>query len=90
MKEESLHALIQHEVAELRVEFPQIALVRSTLDTWLEGEARRYSLGLDIRWPDHQTLVAGPARDGVHEAVRAAFEAARERLRSGCAHLARA
>lgn len=88
MKEESLHALIQHEVAELRVEFPQIALVRTSLDTWTEGEARRYSLGLDIRWPDHQTLVAGPVRDGVHEAVRAAFDEARQRLRSGCAHLA--
>jgi hypothetical protein len=90
VKEESLHALIQHQVAELRVEFPQIALVRSSLETWKEGESRRYSLGLDIRWPDHQTLVAGPPREGVHEAVRAAFDAARQRLRAGCAHVAHA
>ncbi|MCX7960071.1 MAG: hypothetical protein N2653_00665 [Burkholderiales bacterium] len=87
MKDERLEALIEHDVAELRAAFPQIAEVRSSLESWNEGEARRYSVGLDIRWAGHQTLVSGPARSGMHEAVRAAFDAARERLRAGCAHV---
>lgn len=90
MKEETLRALLEHQVAELRVAFPQIALVRSALDTWKEGEARRYSLALDIRWPEHQILVSGPVRDGVREAVCAAFDAARARLQAGWAHPAHA
>jgi hypothetical protein len=80
MNEESPQALIQEQVRDLRSRFPRIGRLGTALEAWREGDAPRYSLALDIRWPEHQTLVAGPARPSAEEAVRAAFEAARERL----------
>lgn len=77
MDSASLQARIQHEVADLRTLYPQIEACRATLDEWQEGEETRHALRLDIRWPQHQTLISGAAKDSASAALRAAFEAAR-------------
>ena len=83
MDRESLRARIHHEVAEFQARFPAIAACRSTLDEWLEDGRTRYSLRLDIRWPEHQTLLTGEAKDSPLGAVRAALEAAQRQLQQG-------
>lgn len=72
----SLRALIEHEIAELRAAYPRISKCRAKTET-LNGSI---SVGLDIRLPEHQSLVSGPLRDDPYVAVRAAFEAARRSL----------
>ena len=76
MKDDSLQARIQHGIADLRAAHPRITACHAALDRWREGAAARHSLRLDIRWPQHQSLVSGPARDSPEEAVQAAFEMA--------------
>jgi hypothetical protein len=80
MESESLQARIQHESAELMALHPQIGVCRATLDRWKEGTEDRYSLSLDIRWPQHQTLISGDAKDSALGALEAAFGAARRQL----------
>ena len=80
MDRERLQARIQHESAELLALHPRIALCRTTLE---QGQGRgesRYALRLDIRWPEHQTLVSGPPQPSAEAAVAAGFAAAREQL----------
>jgi hypothetical protein len=73
---DSLQAGIEHRIAELRAAHPRIAVCQATLDEWLEDGAPRQALRFDIRWPQHQSLVSGPARNTVHAAVQAGFELA--------------
>jgi hypothetical protein len=80
MDVDSLQARIQHESAELRALYPHVSDCHSALVQWKEGAERRYSLRLDIRWPQHQTLISGEARDSAAAAVGAAFNTARQRL----------
>ncbi len=80
MDSSSLQARIQYEVADLRALYSQIEVCRATLDQWKEGEETRYALQLDIRWPQHQTLISGTANDHADAAVRASFDAARRAL----------
>lgn len=80
MDRESLQAQIHHELAEFQARFPQISACRSTLDEWQEDGRSRYALRLDIRWPEHQTLVSGEAKDSPLGALRAALESARREL----------
>ncbi len=80
MDRESLEALIEHQVADLRASFPHIAACRTCIESLNEGGTRRYCVRLDIRWPEHQSLISGKAKDGPHAAVCAAFEQARRRL----------
>jgi hypothetical protein len=77
MDSESLQTRIEHELAELRSRFPQISACHSALEEWTEDRENRFALRLDIRWPQHQTLVSGDAKDNPLDAVRAAFDAAR-------------
>ena len=79
---DSLQGRIEHEIVELRGAFPRIESCLSALVQWKDGEQDRYSLGLDIRWPQHQTLLSGPAQTSADAAVEAAFRLARERLQS--------
>jgi hypothetical protein len=81
--DDDLHARIQHEIAELRAAYPRIDACHATLDEWHEGSVVRHALQLDIRWPQHQSLISGPARDNAHAALRAAFDLAGRQL--GCA-----
>lgn len=80
MDRESLEARIQLEIAELRARFPHVSACRSALDEWQEDGNSRYALRLDIRGPQHQTLVSGEAKDNPLGALHAALDAARRRL----------
>jgi hypothetical protein len=82
VKSDSLPAGIEHRIAELRTAHPRISACRATLEDWHEGAEPRYSLRLDIRWPQHQSLIAGPARASAAQAVEAAFDAATRSLTS--------
>lgn len=76
MKSDTLHAHIEHEIAELRASIPRISVCHPTLEQWED----RHALRLDIRWPQHQSLVSGPASATPEAAVRAAFDKAAEAL----------
>jgi hypothetical protein len=80
MKSDGLRAGIEHRIAELRAAYPRISACQAMLEDWHEGAEPRYSLRLDIRWPQHQSLVSGPACASADEAVDAAFELARRSL----------
>jgi hypothetical protein len=77
---ESLQAQIALESAELRARYPQITGCGTMLVGWDEAGRKRYSLQLDIRWPQHQTLVSGEAKDDALAAIAAGFECARKRV----------
>ena len=81
MDYDTLQARIEHEIAGLRGAFPQVASCESALVQWSDNGQARYSLGLDIRWPQHQSLVSGPAEASAEAAVGAAFHRARDELR---------
>ena len=80
MDRDLLQARLEHEIAELRGAFPRIDSCHSALMQWKDGEQDRFSLGLDIRGPQHQTLLSGPAQATAEAAVQAAFRVAREQL----------
>ena len=80
MDPQSTHERIEQETVQLRAGFPHIEHCHSALVQWKDGDDPRYSLYLDIRWPQHQTLISGQARDSAEAAIGAAFQAARERL----------
>ena len=77
---DSVHARIAHESAELRACYPHITDCRTALVQWNEAGKKRYSLKLDLRWPEHQTLVSGAAMDDAAAAIAAAFADARRRV----------
>ena len=70
-------ARIEHEVAELRGAYPRLTSCHSAFRTWVEDDAPRHSLWLDLRWPEHQSIVSGPACASVEEALQAGFDKAR-------------
>jgi hypothetical protein len=80
MEADSLQARIQHAIADLRAAYPRITSCHATVEDWHEETGSRHALQLDIRWPQHQSLISGPARDSADEALRAAFEAAARKL----------
>ncbi len=77
---DSVHARIEHESAELRARYPHITDCRTALVQWNDAGKKRYSLKLDIRWPEHQTLLSGEAMDDADAAITAAFARARQRV----------
>ncbi|HJY76432.1 MAG TPA: hypothetical protein VKE95_07360 [Burkholderiales bacterium] len=77
---DSVQARIEHESAELRARYPHITGCHSALIQWSDAGRKRYSLALDLRWPEHQTLVSGEAMDDAGAAVAAAFARARQRV----------
>ncbi len=83
MDSDSLHARIEHEVAELRGAYPWITTCHTALRNWSEGAQPRYSLWLDVRWAQHQSIISGPTCGSSDEAVRAGFAEAREQLEAG-------
>jgi hypothetical protein len=80
MKKDSLQADIEHRVAELRSAHPRISHCFTLMEHWREGGKPWYALRLDIRWPQHQSLVSGPACASAEEAVEAAFAKATDSL----------
>jgi hypothetical protein len=85
MDREAVQARISRETAELQVQFPQVTGCQAALVQWKDGAAARYALHLDIRWPQHQTLMSGGPHDSAETAIVAAFQAARARLRDALA-----
>ena len=73
-------ARIEHEVAELRGAYPSLTACYSALRNWFEGGEARYSLWLDLRWAQHQSIVSGPACGSAEQAVEAGFGKARQVL----------
>lgn len=80
MSPDSIQAAIAHETAELRAQFPSITECFSALVQWKDEAAARYSLHLDIRMPQRQTLVSGPAEASARAAIASACRKARELL----------
>lgn len=80
MDSDSLQAQIQHESTELHALYPHIKNCHTALVRWTDPEGSHYSLCLDIRWPQHQTLVSGEAKDSPAAAIAAAFTTARQRV----------
>lgn len=80
MTSDHIQARIEHEIADLRSLHPRISDCHSALVQWTVEGRSRYSLQLDIRGPQHQTLVTGESRDSAEAAISAAFITARERL----------
>lgn len=77
---DSVHASIEHEKSELRARYPAITDCNTVLVRWDENGAKRYSLRIDLRCPQHQTLLSGAQSDSPQAAIAAAFRAARQRL----------
>jgi hypothetical protein len=77
---DSVQARLAHESAELRARYPHITDCSTALVQWDEAGKKRYSLHLDIRWPQHQTLLNGAPKDDALAAIAAAFATARERV----------
>ena len=80
MDRESVRAKIERGCAELRARYPHVDDCLPALIEWQEGGQARYALSLDIRWPQHQSLVSGPAQPSAEAAVDAAFRLAREKV----------
>lgn len=80
MDRDSVQARLEHECAELHASFPQLSECRTALSQWLESGALHYALRLDLRWPQHQTLLSGAPAPDPGTAIAAAFEAARSRI----------
>jgi hypothetical protein len=80
MKKETLQADIEHRIAELCAAYPRISQCSARMEDWREAGKLCYALRLDIRWPQHQSLVSGPACASTEEAVEAAFAKATNSL----------
>jgi hypothetical protein len=76
MKNEGLHAELGHRIAELRARHPRVQSCEALIDGWHEDGEARHAVRLDIRWPQHQSLIAGPARASAAQAVQAVFDQA--------------
>ena len=82
MESNALQVRAERVVAELRSAYPQITTCHTALRSWREGAQLRYSLRLDIRWPQHQSIISGPACGSVDEALQAGLDKARGALSS--------
>jgi hypothetical protein len=80
MKKDSLRTEIEHRIAELCAAHPSISHCSSRMEDWRDAGKPCYALRLDIRWPQHQSLVSGPACASAEEAVEAAFAKAMNSL----------
>lgn len=82
MDRESIEARIAQEVASLRGEFPRVSDCRASIEPIGEGAAARYAAALDLRWPEHQSLISVAPAETAEAALSAAFLEARRRLAS--------
>ena len=76
MKSDTLRGGIEHRIAELRAAHPELGVCHAALDEWHEDAGPRYALRLDLRRPQHQSLVSGPVCAAAEQAVQAGFELA--------------
>jgi ribosome-associated translation inhibitor RaiA len=80
MNTDAIRAHIDRKSAELRGLYPAITHCDSALSQRRENGKLRYSLYLDLRWPQAQVLVSGPPHDDAGAAIDAAFHEARSRI----------
>lgn len=80
MDADSLQPRIEHEIAELRGRFPAVTACHSMLLRSRDDGGERWSLHLEIRAPQSQVIVSGPAEESAEAAVAAACRIAGERL----------
>jgi hypothetical protein len=80
MDADSLQPRIEHEIAELRGQFPAVTACHSMLLQSQADGGERWSLHLEFRAPQVQVIVSGPAEDSADAAIAAAGRMARERL----------
>jgi hypothetical protein len=80
MELDTPQALVQHHIAELRGAYPRVTDCHFALLKGGDAAQPRHSLWLDIRWPQHQSIVSGPTCGSQLEAVRAGFQKARRIL----------
>ena len=80
MDADSLPPRIEHELAELRGQFPAVTACHSMLLQSQADGGKRWSLHLEFRAPQAQVIVSGPAEASAEAAVAAACRMARERL----------
>lgn len=78
--DDSLQARVQHEIADLRAAYPRISACHAAFEDWDQGGERRYAVRLDIRLPQHQSLLTGAPEASPYAALRTAFEAASRHL----------
>jgi len=80
MDADAIRARIDQQAAELRTAYPDMTRCDTALAQRKEGGKARYSLYLDLRWPQTQVLVTGPAHSDAGAAIDAAFHEARSRI----------
>jgi hypothetical protein len=80
MHADAVRPRIEHELAELRGLYPALEACQASLEQWAEPGGARYSLRLEMRAPQIQLIVSGPAAPDPEAAVAAAARLARERL----------
>jgi hypothetical protein len=82
MDAETLQARIARATGELRARFPMITALRASLDRWEEQGRARFAMRFDLRWPEHQTILNGPAAADAEQAFAAGMDALTRRLES--------
>lgn len=80
MDGDAIRAHIDRKAAELRAAYPDMTRCDTALAQRREDGKLHYSLYLDLRWPQTQVLVTGPAHDDAGAAIDAAFHEARSRI----------
>jgi hypothetical protein len=71
---------IEQATAALRASYPDMTDVHTVFSHRLEAGRPRYSLYLDLHWPQRQLLVPGPSREEPGAAIDAAIQEARARI----------
>ena len=80
MDADAIRAHIERKSAELRQQHPDMTHCDSALSQRREDGKPRYSLYLELRWPNTQVLVTGPVHGDAGTAIDAAFQEARTRI----------
>ena len=80
MDADVIRAHIDRKAAELRQRYPDMTHCDSALSQRREEGKLRYSLYLELRWPQTQVLVTGPVHGDAGTAIDAAFQEARARI----------
>lgn len=80
MDADVIRAHIERKSAELRALYPDITRCDTAFSQRREDGRLHYSLYLDLRWPQTQVLVTGPAHGDAGAAIDAAFHEARSRI----------
>lgn len=80
MDDDAVRAHIERRSSELRALHPDLTRCDTAFSRRREGDNLSYSLYLDLRWPQRQLLVTGPAHSDAGVAIDAAFQEARTRI----------